>query len=156
MSKKNTITKHDFINRKAKFDFELLEFFNAGIKLEGTEIKSIRNGHVSFSDSYCYFIGHELYLKNLYIAEYDQAFANMNHEPKRDRKLLLTKAELIKLKKNVEEKRLTIVPTKVYIDKKGWAKVEISLARGKNKTDKRSSIKEKDIKRDTERSLKNY
>jgi len=145
---------HDFINRKAKFNYELIEFFTAGILLEGTEIKSIRQGKVSFIDSYCQFVDLELSLKKLYIAEYDHAFAGINHNSTRDRKLLLTKRELKKLKKKVDEKGLTIVPTKLFFDDKGWAKIEIALAKGKNKSDKRAVIKEKDIQRDMDRSIK--
>ena len=137
-------------NRKAFFEFEMLDYYQAGIILLGTEIKSVRNGSVSFTDSYCYFRNNELYIKNLHISEYKQA-AQFNHEPKRDRKLLLNKKELVTLKKSLEEKGKTIVPTKIFINERGFAKVEIAIARGKKLYDKRISSKEKDIQKEMER-----
>jgi len=139
-----------FINRKARFEYEFLEKMDAGIVLQGTEIKSIRDGQVSFTDSFCLFIEHEMYIRNLHIAEY--AHGNMhNHKPKRDRKLLLTKRELRKWKAKVSEKGLTIVPVKLFINPKGYAKIEIAIAKGKQERDKREDIK----KRDSEREIKN-
>ena len=122
--------------------------------LLGTEIKSIRNGNVAFTDSFCFFKEDGLYLKSLHIAEYEMGTIN-NHEPKRDRKLLLTKKQLKKLRKGVSEKGLTIIPTRLFINDKGLAKVEIALAKGKKIYDKKESIKAKDIERDTEREINN-
>jgi SsrA-binding protein len=134
-------------NRKAFFEYEMLSFMNAGIVLVGSEVKSIRNGSVSFTDSYCYFNNDELYIKNLHISEYKQA-AQFNHDPKRDRKLLLNKKELIILKKSLEEKGKTIVPTKIYINEKGLIKVGIAIARGKRQFEKRDSIKKRDAQKE--------
>jgi len=134
-------------NKKASFEFEFIEEFVAGIVLFGTEIKSIRNGGTSFSDSYCYIRDGEIFVKNLHISEYKFASYNQ-HEPKRDRKLLLTKREIRKLKEKTQEKGLTIVPSKLFINERGLAKVVIQLARGKKLHDKRESIKDREIKRD--------
>ena len=137
-----------FKNKKAYHNFELIENFEACVLLLGTEIKSIRCGKVSFNDSYCKFINDELFIINLHISEYKFAFKDLNHEPLRNRKLLLTKKELKKLKKNVEERGLTIVPTSLFINKKGWCKINVALARGKKTHDKREAIKIKNLKRD--------
>lgn len=142
-------------NKKATYEYFLLEEFKAGIVLSGTEIKSIRKGKVSLVDSYCTFIKNELYLINSHIAEYE--FGNLNnHEPKRDRKLLLTKKELKKIQKKIKEKGLTVIPVNMFINKEGFCKVTISIAKGKKLHDKVNSIKEKDIKRDTNRELAKY
>lgn len=143
------------INKKAKFKFEFLEKEIAGIVLEGTEIKSIRNGKISFNDSYCLFINNELWIKNLHISEYEKGTHN-NHDPKRDRKLLLTKKQLIKFKSKLEEKGLTIVPTQLFINEKGFVKIEIALSKGKKDYDKKQIIKENDIKREMDKEMKNY
>ena len=140
-------------NRKVSFEYELIERFNAGMQLVGTEIKSIRNGNVNLTDSYCQFFNGELYVKNLHIAEYELGTHN-NHLAKRDRKLLLNRQELRKLERKVKESGLTIVPVRLYINEKGLAKLEISLARGKKTYDKRESIKQKDTKRDLDRMIK--
>ena len=124
--------------------------YTAGIVLTGTEIKSIRAGKASFTDSYCSFINNELWLHNLHISEYQEGSYN-NHEPKRDRKLLLTKRELRKINSKLNEKGTTIVPIVLFINENGYAKVEIALARGKKMFDKRESIKEKDNRRDMQR-----
>ena len=116
----------------------------------GTEIKSIRQGKVSLAESYCNFSGHELFVINMHIAEYEFG-THYNHEPKRDRKLLLTARELRKLAIKVKERGYTIIPTKLFINEKGLAKLEIGLARGKKLYDKRHTIKEKDNRRDMER-----
>jgi SsrA-binding protein len=142
-------------NKKANYEFELLDEYRAGIQLFGSEIKSIRKGKASIIDSFCVFIGKELFLTNSYIAEYE--FSNQfNHEPKRPRKLLLTKKELKKIKAKIKEKGLTIVPLNMFINKRGFCKVTIFIAKGKKLHDKSMSIKEKDIKRDTDRELSNY
>ena len=123
--------------------------------LTGTEIKSIRNGKASLADSYCSFKGDELFVIGMHIAEYDKGTYN-NHDPKRDRKLLLTARELRKLKNKVQEKGLTIIPVVLYINEKGLAKLDIALARGKHYYDKRESLKTKDSKRDIEKQLKGF
>lgn len=140
-------------NRKATFEYELVERFVAGMKLVGTEIKSIRNGKVNLTDSYCQFFGNELFVKNLHIAEYEMGNIN-NHIAKRDRKLLLNRKELDKLAKKVKESGFTIVPVKLFVTEKGLAKLEIALARGKKTYDKRETLKSKDAKRDIDRMMK--
>lgn len=139
-------------NRKVTFEFELIEKFIAGIKLSGTEIKSIRGGKVNLTESYCQFFGGELYVKNMHISEYEMG--TCNHEARRDRKLLLNRKELIKLEKKVREAGLTIVCVKLFINDRGLAKLEIALARGKKTYDKRESLKLKDAKRDMDRVRK--
>ncbi|MBQ7575253.1 MAG: SsrA-binding protein SmpB [Bacteroidales bacterium] len=143
--------KIDIRNKKASFDYEFLETFTAGIVLSGTEIKSVREGKVSLVDSWCYFVGNELFVRNMNIAEYWWGSAFSRQEPKRDRKLLLTRKELNKLQRAVKEKGLTIVATRMFISENGYAKVNIALARGKREFDKRESIKEKDMRREAER-----
>lgn len=138
-------------NRRAGFEFEFLENFTAGIVLSGTEIKSIREGKASLVDSYCYFVGTELFVKNMNVAEYWWGSAFSRQDPRRDRKLLLTKKELRKLQRAVKEKGLTIVATRLFISENGYAKLNISLARGKREFDKRESIKEKDMRRNRDR-----
>ena len=121
--------------------------------LTGTEIKSIRDGKVNFTDAYCFFIGHELWLKGLHISEYSYGSYN-NHIPKRDRKLLLNKKELLKIKKKISEKGLTIIPTRMFVNERGIAKLAIAVARGKAKFDKRHDIKDRDNKRELDRYMK--
>lgn len=151
MNKKNEIdAKIKIKNRKAEFEYFLLTRYNAGIVLTGTEIKSIRAGKASFTDAYCSFVNNELWLHNLHISEYIAGSYN-NHEPKRDRKLLLTKRELRKLLAKLNEKGTTIIPILLYINENGYAKLEIALAKGKKMYDKRESIKEKDTRRAIER-----
>ena len=138
-------------NRRASFDYEFLETFQAGIVLVGTEIKSIRAGKASLVDAYCYFDTRgQLYIKGMNIAKYFWGSWGQ-HEPLRDRKLLLTKRELLRLCQAVKQKGLTIVATNMYIADNGYAKVQIALARGKKEYDKRQTIKEKDIRRELER-----
>ena len=140
-------------NRKASFEYELIEKIVAGMQLTGTEIKSIRNGHVSLNESYCQFYAGELYAKNIHISEYELGTCN-NHPAKRDRKLLLTKRELLKLERKIKESGLTIVPTRLFINDRGLAKLEIALARGKKVFDKRETLKKKDTMREIDRHLK--
>ena len=140
-------------NKKATFQFEIVEKFTAGIVLKGTEIKSIRIGRASFVDSYCFFIGDELWVKGLHIAEYAWGTYN-NHDPKQDRKLLLTRKELTKLKRRSQEKGLTIIALKLFINERGLAKVDIALARGKQLHDKRDDLREKDVRRELDRARK--
>jgi len=140
-------------NRKAKFEYHFLSGFEAGMMLKGTEVKSLRKGEASLSDAYCMFIGGELYIKSLYIAEY--AYGNIhNHETRRDRKLLLKKPELRKIEKKISEKGFTLVPYRIFFSERGYAKVEIFLAQGKKAYDKRDSIKDRDSKRDLDRVRK--
>lgn len=140
-------------NKKASFEYEFLETFTAGIQLTGTEIKSIRAGKASIVEGYCFLKNGELFIKNMYIAEYEQGTYN-NHEPKRDRKLLLNRSELDKLEKKKKDVGLTIVPLKVFINKKGFAKMDIALAKGKKLHDKREDLKSKDAKREMDRVMK--
>lgn len=147
MKKKSSI---EIKNRRASFDYEFLETFQAGIVLTGTEIKSIRMGKASLVESYCYFSGKELYVKNMHVAEYWWGSWGQ-HDPKRDRKLLLTRKELGKLQRAVKEKGLTIVAVKLYIADNGYAKLLIALAKGKKEYDKRASIREKDMRRADQR-----
>ena len=138
-------------NRRASFDYEFLEIYTAGIQLVGTEIKSIRNGKVSLQDAYCYFDTRgQLFVRGMNIAQYFWGSWGQ-HEPRRDRKLLLTKRELRHLRQADKEKGLTIVAVKLFIAENGYAKLVIALARGKKQYDKRQSIKEKDVRRELER-----
>ncbi|MCK9304168.1 MAG: SsrA-binding protein SmpB [Bacteroidales bacterium] len=137
-------------NKKASFEYEFIESFTAGIVLTGTEIKSIRAGKASLADSYCYFVGSELFVRNMHIADYWWGSFN-KHDPRRERKLLLTSRELRKLFRASREKGMTIVATRLFIAQNGYAKLNIALARGKREYDKRHSIKEKDIRREQER-----
>ena len=140
-------------NKKASFEYHILETFTAGIKLLGTEIKSIREGKTNISDSFCTFINEELYVRNLHISEYSHG-SFYNHEAKRDRKLLLTKKELKKLVVKGEDKGLTIIPLKIFISDRGFAKMDIALAQGKKAFDKRESLKERDVKREMDMAMK--
>ncbi len=137
-------------NKKASFEYYLLEEFTAGIVLTGTEIKSIRTGKASLKESYCTFHEEELFVRNMHIAPYDYGTYN-NHEPKRERKLLLQARELRKLKSKLEEKGFTLVPTRLFINEKGLAKLDIALAKGKKLYDKRDTLKKKDQQREIER-----
>ena len=137
-------------NKRAYYEYEILEKFVAGFQLLGTEIKSIRAGKASIAEAYCYIKNKELFIKSMHIAEYDPASYN-NHEPLRERKLLLNRNELNKLEKKLKNQGLTIIPLSVFINNNGYAKIQIALAQGKKIHDKRHSIKEKDIKRDLDR-----
>lgn len=139
-------------NKRASFDYEFLETYEAGIVLVGTEIKSLRAGKASLADAFCYFVDGELYVKGMNISTYFWASKWGSHEPARDRKLLLTKKELRHLAQAVKTKGLTIVAVKAYIAENGYAKLHIALAKGKKEFDKRASIKEKDIRREMERA----
>jgi len=140
-------------NKKAYFKYEVLDTYIAGIKLQGTEIKSIRDNKMDFTDSYCLFVDGDLLLRSFHIAEYKEGTYN-NHEPKRDRLLLLTKKELKTLTTNVKEGGVTIMPLKIFINEKGLCKFEIGLCKGKKTYDKRIDIKNKDLKREEDRRLK--
>ncbi|MDX2174706.1 MAG: SsrA-binding protein SmpB [Bacteroidota bacterium] len=139
-------------NRRAKFDYQFLEQLTAGLVLRGTEIKSIREGKAGLSDSYCYFKNDELFVKNLHITEYSEA-SFYNHEPLRERKLLLNRQELNKLLKKIKDQGLTIIPVKLYINEKGFAKLNIALAKGKKLYDKRDAIKTRDVEREMNRKF---
>lgn len=140
-------------NKRASFEYEFLETFTAGIQLTGTEIKSIRAGKASIIEGYCFMKNGELFIKNMYIAEYDQGSYN-NHDPKRDRKLLLNRSELDKLEKKKKDVGLTIIPLKVFISKNGFAKMDVALAKGKKLHDKREDLKGKDAQREMDRAMK--
>ena len=146
MEKKNNIL---IDNRKANYNYFLLEEYVAGIALIGCEVKSIRNRDVNMSDSYCTFVGNELIIKNMHISPYkNSGFTYKDYDPKRDRKLLLTKRELRKLQKDVQAKGYTIVPVNLYINDRGLVKLTIAMAKGKHTYDKSQTIKERDLDRE--------
>ena len=147
------LQKVNIKNKKAYFEYEILSNFQAGIILFGSEIKSIRNNHVNLSDSYCIAIDNEVFIRNLHIGEYKHA-SHFNHEPKRERKLLLNKQEINKISSKAKDKGITIIPLRLFINNKNIAKLEIAIARGKKIYDKRESIKAKDIERDLQRDIK--
>jgi len=140
-------------NKKAKFEYEFLEKFTAGIVLTGTEIKSIRVGKASIMEAFCFVNNSELFIKNMYIKEYEQGSYN-NHEPRRIRKLLLNRNEIDKLIKKKKDVGLTIIPLSLFINGKGYAKLAIALAKGKKIYDKRQDLKTKDAKRNIDRVMK--
>ena len=140
-------------NKRATFDYELLDTYTAGIVLTGTEIKSIRLGKASLVDTFCYLAKGELWVMNMHISEYFYGSYN-NHAARRDRKLLLSKKELKKLERGTKETGFTMVPTRLFINEKGLAKLVIALAKGKKQYDKRESLKEKDDRRDMDRMFK--
>lgn len=137
-------------NRRASFEYHLLDTYECGLVLMGTEIKSIRSGGASINEAFCTFVGPDLVVRNMQIDPWMQT-VHYVHEPKRDRKLLLHGTELAKLKRKLKDQGITIVPTRLYIGKNGYAKLEVSLAKGKKTFDKRDSIKERDVKRDMDR-----
>ena len=141
-------------NKKAKFEYHLLDAFIAGIMLTGTEIKSIRQGKASIKEAFCYIRNSEVFIKNMHVNEYAAGSYN-NHEPKRTRKLLLNKSEISKLDKKLKVKGFSLVPVTLFINSNGLAKLEIALGQGKKLFDKRDSLKEKDLKRQIDRSA-NY
>lgn len=140
-------------NKKAYFEYHILDKYVAGIKLLGTEIKSIRQGKANINDAFCTFIDGQLYVRNLHISEY--SFGSFyNHEAKRDRVLLLNKKELKKIQTKGEEKGFTIVPLAMFINERGFAKLEIAMAQGKKAFDKRETMKERDSKIELDRAMK--
>lgn len=147
------MAKVEVKNKKARFEYELLEDFNAGIVLTGTEMKSIRNGKASIMEAFCVVTNGEVFVRNMYIAEYENGSYN-NHSPRRDRKLLLNRVEIKKLEKKLKDKGLTIVPSLLFVNEKNLAKLRIHLARGKKLHDKRHDLKEKDTKREMSRAMK--
>lgn len=134
-------------NRRASYEYELLDKYVAGMVLRGTEIKSIKEGKVNLQDGYCYVNNGELFVKGINITPYAQG-THYNHEPARERKLLLKKSEIKKVQSRMEEKGLTLIPTRLFVNDRGLAKLEIALARGKKLHDKRQSIREKDVRRE--------
>ena len=143
-------------NKKARYEYEILDRFTAGMVLTGTEIKSIRSGLASIKESFCEFNEQgELFVVNMYIKEFVNA-SFYNHNPRNSRKLLLNKRELKKLEKKVKDVGLTIVPIRLYLSEKGWAKLDIALAKGKKRHDKRHSLKDRENQRDLDRVKKNF
>jgi SsrA-binding protein len=140
-------------NKKAYFEYHILEEFTAGIQLLGTEIKSIRDGKANINDAFCAFLNKQLYIRNMHIAEYSHG-SFYNHEAKRDRILLLNKKELAKLKAKTEEKGFTIIPLNIFVNNRGFAKVLIGLAQGKKIYDKRETLKDRDSKIEIDRAMK--
>lgn len=140
-------------NRKAYYEYSILEKVVAGIQLKGSEVKSVKMNNVNISEAYCFIQNNEIFIKNMHISEHKQGGVHNNHEPFRDRKLLLKKKEIFFLSEKVKQKGLTIIPLEVILSKTGFIKIEIGLAKGKNLYDKRVSIKEKDLKRDLERNF---
>ena len=139
-------------NKKSFYEYQILEQYTAGIQLKGSEVKSIKANNVNMSESYCIIKDGEIFIKNMHISEHKQGGQHNNHEPLRDRKLLLKRKEITNLYDKVKQKGLTIVPLSIILSDTGFIKLEIGLAKGKNLYDKRTSIKEKDIKRDLERN----
>ncbi len=143
----------EIVNKKAAFEYRLIDLYEAGIRLTGTEIKSIRRSNANLKDAYCVFRKGELFVRNMFVGEYK--FGNQfNHETRRMRKLLLKKQELRKLERKVKERGFTIVPYRLYVTERGFAKLEIALAQGKKAYDKRESIKARDNKRELDRMKK--
>ena len=140
-------------NKRATFDYEIIEEYVAGVVLVGTEIKSLRLGKASLVDSYCYFERNELWIRNVNIAEYTWGTCN-NHIPKRDRKLLLNRKELNKLQRSLQDRGLTVVGLRLFLNDRGLAKIAIGLARGRKSFDKREYIKENDAKREMDKAMK--
>ena len=145
----------NILNKRAKFDYEFLEKYDAGIVLTGTEIKSIRFGKASITESICEFHDGELFVINSQVEEYLYG-THYNHKAKSERKLLLNKKELKSLEKSMQNKGLTIIPLRLYVNEKGYAKMEIALCRGKKTYDKRETIKDRDTKREIDRMKKSF
>jgi SsrA-binding protein len=148
-------SKINIRNKRATFDYEIVEKYVAGVQLAGTEIKSIRQGKASLVDSYCFFVRGEMWIKGMHVAEYFYGTYN-NHQPERERKLLLQKKELQKIERKTKESGLTIIPLKLFMTERGWIKLELAIAKGKKRHDKRESLKLKDAKREMDRIRKNY
>lgn len=140
-------------NKRATFDYEIIDTLQAGIVLTGTEIKSIREGKAGLADTFCYVYNNEVWVKNMYIAEYSFGSYN-NHQTRRDRKLLLTKKEIARLSNTAQTPGFSIIPTRLFLNEKGFAKLVIAIARGKKQYDKRDSIKERDDRRAMDRAMK--
>ncbi len=151
--KKEFVSKVNIKNKRAEFEYILVDTFTAGIVLTGTEIKSIRAGKASLVDTYCYFTNGELWVKNMYISQYSYGSYN-NHTERRERKLLLNKKELRSLEQDAKTPGYTIVPVKLYLSENGFAKLDIALAKGKKEFDKRQTMKEKEDRREMDRAFK--
>lgn len=142
-------------NRKARHNYHILEEFTAGLSLTGTEVKSLRQGKANLQEAYCYVEDGEAFIKNMHISEYAQGSYN-NHEPTRERKLLLKKKEITKINKQLDQKGLTLVPLKIFFNARNFAKMNVGLAKGKKLYDKREDLKDKDTKRELDRAFKSY
>jgi len=142
-------------NKRATFNYFIDSTWEAGIILTGTEIKAIREGKANLTDAYCFFKDEELWIKNMHISPYDKG-SYANHPPRRDRKLLLNKRELVKIKSKAKEKGVTVIPIRLYINDRSFAKVEIGIARGKKLYDKRETLKENESKREIDRIMKRF
>ena len=140
-------------NRQAYYDYFIDDKYDAGMVLTGTEVKSLRSGRASFNDSYCYFHRGEMYIKSLHIAEYTHGTSS-NHDPLRERKLLLNKKELRKIESKIKEKGVTVVPLRIFFSEKGIAKIEVGLGKGKKQYDKRETIKERDNQREMKKFIR--
>lgn len=140
-------------NKRAYFEYSILEKLTAGIQLQGSEVKSIKASKVSIAEAYCFIKDNEIFIKGMHVTEHKQGGTHNNHVPVRDRKLLLKKKEILKLQENISQKGLTIIPLEIILSNTGFVKLEIGLCRGKNLYDKRTSIKEKDLKRELERNI---
>ena len=140
-------------NKRARFEYHLLDDYVAGVQLTGTEIKSIRNGKASILEAYCVMSGGEVWIRNMHVTEYENA-SFYNHKPRGDRKLLLNKKEILKIEKFLKINGNTLVPLRMFLSEKGWIKLEIACAQGKKLHDKREDLKEKDDKRDMDRAMK--
>jgi SsrA-binding protein len=151
--KKKRFKSAEIVNRKAEYEYYFVKKYEAGIMLQGTEVKALREGMANLNDAFCYFVGEELYVKSLYVAEYSQGNI-YNHEARRLRKLLLRSAELKTLLRRVSEKGFTIVPYRIYFNERGIAKLEVALAQGKKSYDKRATIKERENKKEMDRLKK--
>jgi len=147
MSRESVVIK----NKKAQFEYELMQIFTAGIMLTGTEVKSVREGKANLTDSFGFFQNGSVWVKNMHIAEFKQGSHN-NHEPKRTRKLLLNKAELRKIESRLKEKGTTLIPVQLYFNERSYAKLDLAVARGKKSYDKRESLKKKDLDREMRRT----
>lgn len=141
-------------NKRARFEYHIEDKFTAGIQLSGTEIKSIRNGKASILEAYCVFQKGEVWIRNMHIAAYEHG-SFYNHTPRADRKLLLNKKEINKIEKYLKIKGNSLIPLRMFLSDKGWAKLDIALAKGKKMHDKREDLKAKDDKRDMDRAMKN-
>jgi len=142
-------------NKRARFEYHLLDEYSAGIQLTGTEIKSIRNGKASILEAYCVFVHGEVFIRNMHISEYENG-SFYNHRPRADRKLLLNRSEIKKIERFLMVKGNTLIPLKMFLSEKGWVKVEIACAQGKKLHDKRNDMKDKDAKMELDRTLKRF
>ena len=147
------MSKKICVNKKAYFEYNILEKHTAGIQLQGSEVKSIRGGKVSISEAYCYIVDGEIFIKGMHITEYTEGGKHHNHQPLRDKKLLMKKKEIAKLDKSLGEKGLTIIPLEVIITTTGFVKVEIGLGKGKHNYDKKQTIKLRDLDRDLKNNV---